>query len=350
MNSLDSLLSKSVTPSEWSNQIINRQQRDPNSLVDHTDMVKEAICAIQQHLRQDGIMGAHELNQSTDPSHMLLREARTALWNYLQSSLWKPSSEEPLKGTQLKEAVKDLCVDTTSYAKCDRKLADPPINGQHYALYSFNPSKGSFADTNGNYGFFKVRGVYGRKEEAIEKCEELIQYFSANQIFICEVGKPMPLTHEMKDRNNVTEIGPPKNTEEKAADNHNKYTKLVNDLTLQEKKEKEEILKRSELLLEDVKKDPNDVDPLQRYIQLRIKRASSAYFYVKSQREIERLKVNIREARKQLAEMEEEHPNLVNEYKEHYDNTIKERGINKATDEMALYIKEYVNKDPDLGF
>ena len=351
-NILSNLWDDSISPSEWCEQIIKEQKKEVYTSLtapkDFNHIVKANVLNLHRYLREQGITSFKDLDSAEQTAYAPFKEALRLLYGYLQTTpSWKPSVEQPLAGEALDHAFKDLHVNqvVSPYLKCDRKFADPQINGQNYALYSFTPSNGVKPDSDGLYGFIKVRGVFGRIEEAEERSKELIQYFSANQVFICDVGKPVPLEHELTNKENIIEIDHPDREEKNI-----KFAELIGDQTIKEKKEIENILKKEELLKADVAKGPEDKDPIQKYIELIHKRATCAYLYTQHQEKMEETKNIILRTRQQIADMDLQHPNLKDEYMEHYLNTAKECGIDKATDNMAVMIKNYIGRDPDLGF
>jgi hypothetical protein len=320
---MNTLLSENSTAQQWCQEIISKQEQVIyNSLTsprDFNHIVKESAQKIINFLKENDNIKA--------------REALTILINYLKShEVWKPSKENPLIDEELDQAYSNLCIE--KFIKCDRKFADPPLRGQNYALFSFNPTNEASPDKDGFYGFIKIRGVFNRLEEAQEKSKELIQYFSANQIFLCEIGVPTPLQKELKDKENIIEVQHP--------DEEEKYKELVLEQGLKEKKAMEEIKQKAELLLEDVTKDPTDVEPLQHYINLKYKKADLYSKYILRKNEMEKIKEIVIKVRKELVNMDKNHPNLKQEYMDHYVKTCEERGIDPTTDEMALMIKKFM--------
>jgi hypothetical protein len=331
---MNTLLSENLTAQEWCQEVVSKQEQVVyNSLTSQRDfnhVVKEHIQEIINFLK------VKEHNNQTYISK--LKEALTILIDYLKShEVWKPSKEKPLTDEELDVAYSNLYID--KFVKCDRKFNDPPIRGQNYALFSFNPTNGSNPDKDGIYGFIKMRGAFNRLEEAQEKSKELIQYFSANQIFLCEVGTPIPLQNKLNDKDSIIEVYHP--------DEEEKYKELMKEQGLKEKKEMEEVKHKAELLLQDVKKDPTDVDPLQHYIQLKYKKADLCSKYIVRKNEMSKIKEVVIKVREELINMDKTHPNLKQEYMDHYNKTCEERGIDQTKDEMALMIKEFMmDKEP----
>lgn len=338
---MDTLLSENTNAAEWCAEIIKQQESEVySSLTTPRDMnhvVKHHIQEILDYLKSQGNSEMRDVNNPK------LKECLAILVPYLRKhEVWKPDRSKPLNDQELEYAFNDLYVNR--YIQADRKFTDKPIRGQNYALFSFCPSTTAQPDSDGVYGFIKVRGAFNRIEEAEEKSKELIQYFSANQIFVCEMGSPIPLQQKLT-KENVVEVDHPDRAEESL-----KYEDLVKDQTLKEKQQVEEIKKKVEYLKEDVTKNPTDKEPLQIYLELNQKRATGAYLYTQHLEKLEEMKKIVTSARKQLADMDEVHPNLKLEYMDHYRKTCEECGINQAEDNMAVMIKKYFGEDPDLGF
>lgn len=338
---MNTLLS-TTNVTEWCREIINRQEREIyNSLTNPKDLnhiVKAVVQEILDYLKSQGKTSVRDVDNSN------IKEALKILVPYLRKhEVWKPDKSKPLSEEELEHAFIHLYVD--SYVKSDRRFNDPQIRGQNYALFSFNPSSTAQPDSDGIYGFIKIRGAFNRLEEAEEKSKELIQYFSANQIFVCEVGSPTPLHCKLTDKENVIEVDDPKREEERL-----KYQDLIKDQTLKEKHQIEEIKKKVEYLKEDVTKDPTEKEPLQIYLELNQKRATGAYLYTQHKEKLEEMKNIVLRSRQQIADMDKEYPNLKDEYMEHYRKTCEDCGINQAEDNMAVMIKKYFGEDPDLGF
>lgn len=336
---MDKLLSKNISVEKWCEDIIKEQEKQMYTSTtnprDLNGIVKKAVQDILDYLKSQGKTSMKEVN------NLLLKEALNILVPYLRKhEVWKPLKSKPLNDEELEFAFKDLYND--KYVRGDRMFRDPEIKGQQYALFSFTPSSKAQPDDTGIYGFIKVRGTFCRLEEAEEKSKELIRYFSANQIFVCETGSPVPLQNNAIDQ---IEVDNPNRPEDAI-----RFQDLAREQNLKEKQAIEEIRQREEQLRKDVEKDPNNKEPLQIYLELIHKRATCAYLYTQHLKKLEETKNIIMVTRKRIADMDNKYPNLKDEYIHHYMETCKNNGIDKATDEMALYIKKFIGEDPDLGF
>lgn len=341
MYSIDTLLKETIPVTEWCDQIIKQQEEVVyNSLTNPSDLnhlVKDMVQNILNYLKSQGKCSMTEVD------NIKLKEALGILLQYLRKhESWKPSRAKPLNDEELEKAYNDLYID--KYLMVDRKFTDPPLQGQNYAIFSFNPSNKAQPDPDGVYGFIKVRGSFNRLEEAEEKAKELIQYFSANQIFVCAIGKPTPIHDKIVDLDRVVEVDNPNKNEDV------KYMDLIKEQSIKEKQQIEEIKQREKKLKEDVTKDPTDKDPMQIYIEMIQKRATCTYLYEQHKIKLEEMKNHIIATRKNLLEMDEKYPTLKNEYLDHYQKTSKECGLDKATDAMAVMIRQHIETEPDLGF
>lgn len=339
---MENLLSKTISASEWCDEIIKKQEKEHyTSMTNPSDLnhiVKSAVQEILDYLKTQGNTNMKEVDNGP------LKEALSILVPYLRKhEVWKPSKAKPLSGEELEKAFNDLYVD--DYLKVDRKYNDPDINGQTYSLFSFTPSSTAKPDQHGLYGFVKVRGTFSRLEEAEEKSKELIQYFSANKIFVCKTGTPVPLQEDLNNTENIVEVDDAKRDTECI-----RFQELAKEQGLKEKQAIEEIKQREEALKRDVQQDPNDKEPLQIYLELVHKRATCAYLYTQHKKKLEETKNIIITTREKIADMDVKYPNLKKEYMDHYRESCKKNGIDKAEDEMALYIKKFVGEDADLGF
>lgn len=330
---MNTLFSENITAQEWCDEIISRQKKIVyNSLTNPENLnhiVKENL---------DQLINFKKNINETTPQDDIKKvcESILILYHYCKNNRnFIPSKEKPLNEDELEKAFSELYVE--KFMKCDRKYCDPPIMNQAFAIYSFNPSYGVKPDKDGTYGFIKIRGVFSKIEEAQEKAKELIQYFSANQIFVCEVGKPTPMSEKVADESNVIKVLDP---------DEEKHENLMKEQSLKEKKIMEEIKVKADLLIKDVKEDSN-VDPLQHYILLKHKKGDLCLKYISYKKQLGEIKESVLKTRKQIAEMDTKYPELQNEYIEHYNETCKERGIDQNTDYNALMIRKFMDTEPE---
>jgi hypothetical protein len=61
-----------------------------------------------------------------------------------------------------------------------------------------------------------------------------------------------------------------------------------------------------------------------------------------------KIKDVIVKTRIEIKDMDEKHPDFKDKYMEIYNKTAKERGIDKATDDMAVLIKKHIATDSPI--
>ena len=232
---------------------------------------------------------------------------------------------------KLNKDVRDLQV--------DKYYADPNQFGQNIALVSFIPSSGSKPDKDNIYGMMKVRGIYGTEEEANERAEFLIRNVdSYHEIFHCKVGRPFPITDSNEFANTV-----------KSIDIRKKTTELISEDILNKKRqEKEEMMgieEREKNLLEESKKAQagEKMDIFDEYITMNIKRAQLLWTYKETQEKLKQMKESYLTSIERIKEIDIEHPEYKEQYKEKYMEARRQAGI---PDEKNSFV-EYLALDID---
>ena len=232
---------------------------------------------------------------------------------------------------KLNKDVRDLQV--------DKYYADPNQFGQNIALVSFIPSSGSKPDKDNIYGMMKVRGIYGTEEEANERAEFLIRNVdSYHEIFHCKVGRPFPITDSNEFANTV-----------KSIDIRKKTTELISEDILNKKRqEKQEMMGIEEgekNLLEESKKAQagEKMDIFDEYITMNIKRAQLLWTYKETQEKLKQMKESYLTSIERIKEIDIEHPEYKEQYKEKYMEARRQAGI---PDEKNSFV-EYLALDID---
>jgi len=240
---------------------------------------------------------------------------------------------DPLPLEEVRVAMKQLNKDVT-FAQVDRYYADPFLPNQKIALISFVPSKGSTPDKDGIYGMCKVRGVFGTEQEANERAEFLVRNVdSYHDIYHAYVGRPFPMT---------TSEG--FSTELKTIDIRQKTTQVISEDILakkaKEKQEMEEIQSREKKLLEDSKKaiagEPDD--PFDVYITTQVKRAQLTWTYHETLKKMEQMKESYDSATQLIGELDQDHPEFIEKYKERYMQARIESGIPDDHESFMKYL------------
>ena len=224
---------------------------------------------------------------------------------------WRPEQgAPPLTENEVDAAISTL--DNTSFTakfpRVDRTYADPPISLQTIGLLSFTPAKGATPNDNGVFGFAKLRGNYASELEAKQRAEAIIRNVdSYHQIYHTYVGRPFPMTASSKYSAEEDEIDIRKEMTASVSSS-------IKSKKKKEQKEMEEIKQREEALLAESRRAPEDVDPYEEYITLRVKKAQLSWTYLEHMKKLEEVKDIIIKTRKTLEEME----GTNSEFKEKY--------------------------------
>lgn len=198
------------------------------------------------------------------------------------------------------ETMLALTANTTKlFPRTDRKYADPPIDSQRIALFSFVAAKGATPDSHGMFGMAKIRGSFGSEREADQRAEFLVKSVdSFNRIFHTYVGRPFPITASTEYTNVVKEVD---GLEESLADeqqSRHDADELV----------KAQILERERKLADEVKRET--ADTLESYTTLRVKHAQLKFTFVRTRERLEELKQLIKKGRAEIAAKDEATPEL----------------------------------------
>jgi hypothetical protein len=256
---------------------------------------------------------------------------------------WKPNQEKiELTENEVEEAMNELnnISFTSKFPKIDRTYADPFLSTQNIGLISFTPAKGASPNSNGVFGFAKLRGNFASEEEANQRAEFLIRNVdSYHQIYHTYVGRPFPITASSKYSLEKKEIDIRKEITESISSDI-KQKKIDDSQTLQE------IKKREEALIEDTQK--NEIDPYDEYITLSVKKAQLSWTYLEHIKKIREIKEIISKTRIQINNLETNNPDFKLKYYEKYMNARKESGFKDSKEEMETTFLKYLVEDVNL--
>jgi hypothetical protein len=241
---------------------------------------------------------------------------------------WRPDQgSPPLSEHEVSAAMDALNNDsfTKKFSRVDRTYADPPVPLQNIALISFIPAKGATPDAMGVFGMAKVRGSYSTQMEADQRAEFIIRNAdSYHTIHHAYVGRPFPITLSSKFSEETDEIDIRRATTSAVSSD-------IKQKKRDEQKEVNDIKKREEALREDVDKD--EEDPYETYVTLKVKHAQLAWNYLEHHKKIDEIKELVIKARKEVAELDQNHPSFQNNYFQKYMDARKEAGIREETKE-----------------
>ena len=245
---------------------------------------------------------------------------------------------------EVKNAMSELNVNTfvRRFPKVEKFYADPVIPGQIYSLVSFLPAKGATPDKDGVYGMLKVRGTFANEDEAMLRAEYLVRNVdSYHSIYHTYAGRPFPLAATNKYISDTVEIDIKKKiTEETSAQVRQKRDAERQTIKEIEEKEKE--------LLADVAKKPEEIDPIDTYTELRVKKAQLSWTYLETKKKMTEMQNNIIKAREELAKMDIENPECKEEYLIRYKEARKKSGLPETDESFMKYLGN--DLEADLGF
>lgn len=242
----------------------------------------------------------------------------------------------PLTNEQTTQAMKDLCVGdpVPNYPGVDRLYADPVIPDQRVALFSFIPAKGATPDRDGFYGMAKIRGCFENPNEAVQREELLVRSVdSYHKIQMPKVGRPFPITTESKYAAEQKEIDIRKKTVEIVSQDIRKQK-------MDDQKEIREIEDRAQKLREDTNKDVDDVDPMELYTTLVVKKAQLSFTFLEHEKKMEEIKKIIITTRSQLKDLDEKSPDYRKAVHDKYMKARAESGLSNDDQSFLRYIHE----------
>lgn len=222
---------------------------------------------------------------------------------------------------EVKSAVNELAVHSfvDKFPRVEKFYADAPIPNQTYALISFTPARGARPDSDGVFGMIKVRGTFSNQMEADNYAERLIRSDSYHPIYYTYVGKPFPLSKNGKYISETKEIDIKKKITEETSKNI-RSQRDDDDNTIKELKEREEAL------LSDCKED-KEYDPVDRYTELAVKRAQLKFTYVEQAKKMVEIKQLVKNAEKEINELNEKYPDCRDRYYDVYRNARKKANL-----------------------
>ena len=255
---------------------------------------------------------------------------------------WKPGNgTTQLTDEETQNAVSELESKQLLFPIRDRHLCDDPLQFQNIGLFSFVPCKGATPNDKGIYGFAKLRGNFNTEDEASQRAEKLIRTTdSYHKIFHTFVGKPFPIT-ESSDFS----------AEAQNIDIRNEAQKATST-SIRQKRDDEisqikEIERREQELKDDVAMEPEDIDPLDRYITLKVKCAQLTWTYLEHLKKMAEVRDVLIKARKQTREMDEESSEYNEAYFEKYQQAREVSGLETNVSSSDNFIR-YMVEDVDL--
>jgi hypothetical protein len=249
---------------------------------------------------------------------------------------YRDGGRKPLTGKEYKEAEKELIVTDIigKFPSTYKYSVDPIYRDQSYCLHSFIPSKGATPDEDGVFGMIKLRGSFPSIQEMNERSEDIVRELdSYNKIFHGYTGRWAPITTSSKYTAEVYEV-----------DLQEKIKNVVgNDIKSKRRDEEQEIKEikdREKKLREDVLIKDEDRDPIERYLELMVKKAHCLYTLDRYKADGEKLQKVVDDTKVVLTEMNENNPEFLEKYESLYRAAREEVGMSEVeTQSIINYMK-----------
>lgn len=228
------------------------------------------------------------------------------------------------------------------FNRVDKFYSDPVYNNQIYSLVSFVPTKGAVPDSEGVYGFVKVRGSFATPVEANQRAEYIIKEIdSYHQIHTVYTGKPFPLAINTKKYvADSVEVDVKKKATETISED-------IRQKRSDERKQMDDIKAREKALLNESKED-YEPEPVEKYTTLRVKKANLVWTYIKTAEKMVDMRKSIRKTVKEIAAMDKENSEFKGVYYDKYMSARKE--VNLPTEETSDNFMKYLVEDVELDF
>lgn len=243
----------------------------------------------------------------------------------MNSFLPTDKNAPPLTTEEQEVAVKTL-YSPPKFRQVNRKIMDPVKPGEpRFMLFSFVKSEGATPDKDGFLGVAKIRGAFYSEDDAAKRADELIKDVdSTNSIYTAICGQPFPLV----DRGFADELS--------EVDVSGKTEKIISDNVKAKRKAEEReiraIEERKAALLEADGSIKESSDPLDAYIQKRIKLAQLRYNIKEHRKLALACEDNEKTVVADLLEHSRSHPEHENTFVARYQETRRKCNIDEKTD------------------
>jgi hypothetical protein len=241
---------------------------------------------------------------------------------------------EPFKTTKttliedkdLKEVSKVLI--NTSYIssgipKLIKTRIDPPIANQSCCVFYFVPSSKAIPDKDGCYGVVKIRGCFSSEEHATDYSVQLVKTIDAyHENIIGYTGQDFPLTSNSRAFDNKDmEVDIRKKIDDVSNEDLKKQRR-------EERQEMEDMTKRQEKLLQDVKDEKTiSTDDLDYYITLHVKKASLKSVQQECEQKQKECCALVRKVNCELTSLDDTHPEFRKQCLDKYKESLRATGV-----------------------
>lgn len=216
---------------------------------------------------------------------------------------------------------------TALFSRVVRSNTDPAIPGQHIGLITFVPASGAVPSKDGIFGYCKLRGNFQTSDDASHHAKDLISKIdSYHPIMHTLVGGFFPLWDDTsKVPVDTEEINVLNKDIDETISNNIKKIKQTDEQQIRE------IREREKKLLEESRRDPKDIDPLEIYIETRVKYAQLCWGYNEHGKKRDEIKKVASKTLTEIQEFDNSNPSLSKQFLKKYMDARADAGI-KETD------------------
>ena len=202
---------------------------------------------------------------------------------------------------------------------------DPLLRKQEFGLISFAPARGATPNQNGLYGVAKLRGNFGSEEAASHEAERIIREVdSANSVFVVRVGQTFPIATDVHRF-----VGETVNVDLSDAVTEEDVQRQERTRKKEERDKKQMLEREKQLLSQDkqILEGTYEEEPLDIYTRAQIKRAQLEHVLETTEAKVQEVKGILARAKEDVRVLDERHPELREQYVEHYYKARKEAGL-----------------------
>ena len=235
------------------------------------------------------------------------------------------------------------CLNKPCILKVVRTLVDPPIVDQKIGMFSFIPHKEAKPSPNGRFGYLKLRGNFSNANDAKHYAYNLVKNLdSYNEIYHVRVGAFIPIGPKFDGISDVDEVH--LNTE---------MTESISQRI--DEKRKEDATKIAEIEAQTkILRDESSIpikDPLDEYIERRVKYATLKLTYLEHEKKIEEIKGLLERVKRELDTTDCTNPEYREQYFEKYKQAYEKAGLDtQKPSQMSEMFMKFIQEDVILPF
>ena len=266
---------------------------------------------------------------------------------------WDRRGDKPPSEENVTSAVGVLVSDDlASFNMRETRFCDPPIVGQGLSLFSFVPAKNAMPDTNGVFGFAKIRGCFQEEADAMDRCKYLIRDVdSYHSVQTVRTGQPFPVVADARRFSRETstvdmekETGKQLQDDVKARRDHERSE--IEGIKKREAEIRGQQAAGADTGGEEDESSSYGENPLERYTTLRMKRAQLLLTLVETKAKILEIRKLAWNTIDEVNRKDAEDPTFRNDYLARIASARKEIGIDDMVNPAPFFA--FLGDDVDI--